>query len=57
MDRISKVSTTTLSAPLKDVNTLENPTKIVPEKKEIDANKLAGYDIPGYSYTILTLSE
>ena len=57
MERISKVSTTTLSAPLKDVNSLENPTKIVPEKKEIDANKLAGYDIPGYSYTILTLSE
>jgi alpha-L-arabinofuranosidase len=49
--------TITLAAPLKEVNTPENPTKIVPVKKDIENTNNLVCNIPSYSYTVLVLSK
>ena len=49
--------TITLAAPLKEVNTPENPTKIVPLKKDIENTNNLVCNIPSYSYTVLVLSK
>ena len=55
--KVETAQTITLAAPLKDVNTPENPTKISPVKKNIENTGSLACDIPSYSYTVLVLSK
>ena len=55
--KVETAQTITLTAPLKDVNTPENPTKIIPVKKNIENTGDLACDIPSYSYTVLVLSK
>ena len=55
--KVEKAHTLTLSAPLKDANTPENPTKIIPVKKDIENAGSLTCSIPAYSYTVLVLSK
>ncbi|MBE6302417.1 MAG: DUF1080 domain-containing protein [Bacteroidales bacterium] len=55
--KVETAQTITLAAPLKDVNTPENPTKITPVKKNIENTGSLACDIPSYSYTVLVLSK
>ena len=56
-DKVGDAYTLTLSAPLKEANSPESPTKIVPVKRSIDKNKKPGCNIPGHSYTVLVLTK
>ena len=47
----------TLSAPLKEVNTPEEPTKVSPVKRQVEKNGKIACDIPAYSYNILVLEQ
>ncbi len=55
--KVGEAYTITLSAPLKDANSPENPTKIVPVKQSLDKGKKLACNIPAYSYTVLVVSE
>ena len=55
--KVETAHTVTLAAPLKEVNTPENPTKVAPVKKNIEAANNLVCKIPGYSYTVLVLSK
>ena len=55
--RIASASTIILTAPLKDTNTPENPTKIAPIRSNIENVSNLTCDIPEYSYTILVISK
>ena len=54
---IASAHTITLAAPLTDANTPENPTKISPQKRNIEEVNNLICDIPEYSYTILVVSK
>ena len=54
---VGEAYTLTLSAPLKDVNSPENPTKIVPVKRTLDSGEKLACKISGYSYTVLVVSK
>ena len=54
---IASAHTITLAAPLTDANTPENPTKISPQKRNIEEVSNLICDIPEYSYTILVVSK
>ena len=54
---VGEAYTLTLSAPLKDVNSPENPTKIVPVKRSLDSGEKLACNISGYSYTVLVVSK
>jgi alpha-L-arabinofuranosidase len=54
---VGEAYTLTLSAPLKDVNSPENPTKIVPVKRTLDSDEKLACKISGYSYTVLVVSK
>lgn len=54
---VGEAYTLTLSAPLKDVNSPENPTKIVPVKRTLDSGEKLACNISGYSYTVLVVSK
>ena len=54
---VGEAYTLTLSAPLKDVNSPENPTKIVPVKRALDSGEKLACNISGYSYTVLVVSK
>ena len=54
---VGEAYTLTLSAPLKDVNSPENPTKIVPVKHALDSGEKLACKISGYSYTVLVVSK
>ena len=54
---VGEAYTLTLSAPLKDVNSPDNPTKIVPVKRALDSGEKLACKISGYSYTVLVVSK
>ena len=54
---VGEAYTLTLSAPLKDVNSPDNPTKIVPVKRSLDRGEKLACKISGYSYTVLVVSK
>ena len=55
--KVETAQTITLTAPLKDTNSPENPKKIIPVKKNIENTGSLTCDIPSYSYTVLVLSK
>jgi hypothetical protein len=54
---VGEAYTLTLSAPLKDVNSPDNPTKIVPVKRALDSGEKLACKISEYSYTVLVVSK
>ena len=55
--KVEKAHTVTLTAPLKEANSPENPTKVIPVEKNIETADNLTCEIPGYSYTVLVLSK
>ena len=54
---IASAHTITLTAPLAEANTPENPTKISPQRSNLEVSDNLTCDIPEYSYTILVVSK
>lgn len=57
LSKIENIEVITLSGDLKDRNTLEQPEKIIPMRKNLKAAGNMKYTFPAYSYTVLKYNK